>query len=604
MYKPFFIILAFLSATALAVPLRFDAPADSTKTYQASAYHGETLEIEAQLTWRNAPLAIQGEAGATMLWQTNGMGDVWWTAPASVSRSGLVSATWNPTNDVGADLYRVFLLVAGDGGTSYRANLMLRLLGSPGSTPNALPLPMPFIDFSQVVVTNAPWGAGSALSTNDVQAIALTRAAAEAGYTDWVCSPAAITATVAGTPMPGYAPGPSREVSISFRVQRSTDAQYADYWEMRASQYCYQVHSLFDPDGTATNFTAELRLGAAGIGISPSSVVVTATRRRITPTRTSQLENDSGFVTASDVASATSGLATSSEVAEARADSAAARVESSLVYQLLMGSNVVAEVTNYNSSVRSPQLRLLQLDDGEYKVVWSETNGLHRTLLAANEYADAAASALAEAKADRAWSKYTSGLGADAPSNTTWISTPQTVLAGGYEYAKVVTTAGEAWVLTTNGMNAGPDTNAYFRVATLDGEPLFAIERSDSMLIGVDASAISVNGNTITVPVNVVSAEAPVCYAANSLANATWSNLSDGPPQWISAASVAGEPGAWVWTITTTAPSAFFQFRALQEGRTIIRNNAPAELTQGIWVNGRKYIPVASGTTLTWTEAP
>ena len=47
----------------------------------------------------------------------------------------------------------------------------------------------------------------------------------------------------------------------------------------------------------------------------------------------------------------------------------------------------------------------------------------------------------------------------------------------------------------------------------------------------------------------------------------------------------------------------FFQFRALQEGRTVIRNNASVELSQGIWVNGKKYMPVVSGSTLTWTEA-
>ena len=164
MNKSFFIFSAsLLSAFAFAVPLRFDAPADSTKTFQASAYHGETLEIEAQLTWRNAPLSIQGDASATMLWQTNGMNDVWWSVPASVTHAGLVSATWSPTNDVGADLYRVFILVSGEGGASYRANLMLRLLGSqhgPGDPVNALPLPVPVIDFAKVVVTNAPWGEG------------------------------------------------------------------------------------------------------------------------------------------------------------------------------------------------------------------------------------------------------------------------------------------------------------------------------------------------------------------------------------------------------------------------------------------------------------
>ena len=297
------------------------------------------------------------------------------------------------------------------------------------------------------------------------------------------------------------------------------------------------------------------------------------------------------------VTAATNGMATAEEVAQLRTDA-------SLVYQLLMGSNVVAEVTNYNSRVHAPSFRLLQLDPDthEYITVWAETNGLARTLAAANEYTDAAAAELAGRKADRAWGKYTSGLGAEAPSNTTWVSSPVTVIAGGYEYAKVLTSAGEAWVLCSNGMQAGPDTNAYFRVATMDGESLFSVERTESVLIGVDATGIRCSGNTVTIPLDVVSAEAPVCYACNDLVSGNWVNLVETTPDWITSAESSGSPGAWTWTITTTSPCGFFQFRALQEGRTVIRNNASVELSQGIWVNGKKYMPVVSGSTLTWTE--
>ena len=283
----------------------------------------------------------------------------------------------------------------------------------------------------------------------------------------------------------------------------------------------------------------------------------------------------------------------------------ATAADEALIYQLIMGSNVVAEVTNYNSRVRAPQLRLLQLDQDthEYITVWAETNGLARTLAAANEYTDAASAELAGRKADRAWGKYTSGLGAEAPSNTTWVSSPVTVLAGGYEYAKTVTSAGEAWVLCSNGMQTGPDTNAYFRVATMDGESLFSVERTESVLIGVDATGIRCSGNTVTIPLDVVSAEAPVCYACDDLVSGNWVNLVETTPDWITSAESSGSPGAWTWTITTTSPRGFFQFRALQEGRTVIRNNASVELSQGVWVNGKKYMPVVSGTTLTWTEA-
>ena len=173
--RHFFLLTSyfFLAAAALraAVPLRFAADAESPRTYQASAYRGETLDIEARLLWRGAPLAVADGAEAAMCWQTNGMGAAWWTAPASVTTGGVVTATWSPSNDVGAASYRVFLRVAGPGGASYRANMLLRLLGSPGETPNALPLPVQVLDFARISYTNEPWSASSGLTTNDVRAI-------------------------------------------------------------------------------------------------------------------------------------------------------------------------------------------------------------------------------------------------------------------------------------------------------------------------------------------------------------------------------------------------------------------------------------------------
>jgi hypothetical protein len=285
----------------------------------------------------------------------------------------------------------------------------------------------------------------------------------------------------------------------------------------------------------------------------------------------------------------------------------ATAADEALVYQLLMGSNVVAEVTNYNSRTRSPQLRLLQLDQDtkEYFTVWAETNGLTRTLNEAKAHTDAATNALGLAKADRAWSHSTSGLGAEAPAGVTWISTPETVVAGGYEYAKQVTTHGEVWVLTSNGMGFGGDTNSFFAVRSGDGETLFSIEKTDSVLVGVDADGISVSGGVVTIPLGVVSQDPPVCYAANSLVNAVWSDLSEvGLPAWVESATVSGEPGAWVWRIETTAPSAFFQFRVLQPGATVIRNNAQTDLSAGVLINGTRFYPHNQNGTLIWTTTP
>lgn len=282
----------------------------------------------------------------------------------------------------------------------------------------------------------------------------------------------------------------------------------------------------------------------------------------------------------------------------------ATRADEQLLAQLVMGSNVVFEVTNYNSRAHAPAARILQLSESnEYYQVWAETNGLARTLDAATAYADGATNALDRAKADRAWSRHTSGLGASAPSNTTWISTPTTVVAGGYEYAKVVRSGGESWVLCSNGMGLGADTNGYIRIETGDGEPLVSIERTESVLVGVDAAGITCQGNTVTIPVPVVSQDPPVCYATRELASpTTWSDLIESSPDWIDSAACTGSSGSWVWTITTDAPSGFFQFRVLQPGATVIRNHGWTDLSGGIIVNGVRYAPSASGDTLTFTR--
>ena len=285
-------------------------------------------------------------------------------------------------------------------------------------------------------------------------------------------------------------------------------------------------------------------------------------------------------------------------------DLADLRTESALVYRLYSGSNVVAEVTNYNSQVHAPALRLMQLNESnEYVTVWTETNGLARTLRDATNYADRA---IADYAAPRAWSRTTSGLGAEAPANTTWISTPTTVIAGGLEYAKFVDTYGEVWVLTSNGMAAefNPDTNAYFRITADDGTPVFSIEKSDAQLVGANAAGITVGETTITIPVPVVSSTAPTMYWRYSLSSGDWADETAVNPSYM-AVDWTGGPGSWVCTISfdgTRPSSMFFKFNFLQEGGVVIRNNATTDLSSGIYVNGTKFVPTVSGNNLIWTK--
>jgi len=153
-------ILAGCLPALAGVPRTWDADVGSPAAFQTSAWHGETVELAAQLVRGRKPFAIPEGATAGLWWKTNGMDRYWGPAPATVSTNGVVSASWTPTNDVGAASYRGFLGVSltGDGSNlTYAANFTLRMLESPGFAPNSLPLPVQSIDFSLVEVSNAPW---------------------------------------------------------------------------------------------------------------------------------------------------------------------------------------------------------------------------------------------------------------------------------------------------------------------------------------------------------------------------------------------------------------------------------------------------------------
>ena len=540
-----FLALCTALAAHAQVPCKWTVDLARVTPADWDCLRGETVELMPSFVSGRDVRDLSGVESATLWWQTNGMGAAYWSAPASVdtsSRPHRLVARWTPDMDVGAASYRYFVGAAAPSGTQYRAHGTIRMRGAPGETPNALPLPVQVLDFAKIAWTNAPWGDGGGTDGQAVTGI-VERVVADA--TNAIPRGVAIDLR-----------GDGSETVRNAALSGTAYTEWSAYGELPDGQLTYGLSLMFD----------EIAQHEAFSGRYPEK----------TSLGTAAYRDASEFATT---------------------------VDEALVYQLMMGSNVVAEVTNYNSAVRSPELRLLQLEEGQYKVVWAETNGLRRTLAEANAHTDTAVAQLASRKADRAWGKYTSGLGAEAPSNTTWVSTPLTVIAGGYEYAKVITTAGEAWVLCSNGMVAGPDSNAYFRVASMDGESLFSVERSASVLIGVRAGGITCSGNTVSIPLDVVSAEAPVCYACDDLVSQNWVNLSESLPPWITSATAGGSAGSWVWTIETTARAGFFQFRALQEGRTVIRNNAPAELTQGIIVNGSRYVPTVNGSTLTWTLA-
>lgn len=119
--------------------------------FQAERYHGDGLALRATLTTGGQPLPYQGTA--RLYAQTNGMGAAWWDLAAATVSSNVLSATWLPEYDTGADVVDVFLGAPGN----YQAHARIRFLPSPGATPGTLPLPTPVLNFADVQVLNPPY---------------------------------------------------------------------------------------------------------------------------------------------------------------------------------------------------------------------------------------------------------------------------------------------------------------------------------------------------------------------------------------------------------------------------------------------------------------
>lgn len=615
-YKPLATALAAtLQLAALAaVPLAWDVRPGQPAPVTFDRYHGETIDFSA--TFRGfGELPFAPGADIRLWFQTNGMDSAWWSVPATVS-SNVLSATWSPALDPGADRVSLFF---GAPSNAYAA-AVLRLRHSPGFAPGSMPDPESFHEsdpvFAEWLATYTPPETSLEPSTN---------------YTDRALGAFAETGTVERARSYGTA---ERWTDAQGRVWEApngwtvyTNGVVAAGW----LTYDYSVDS--GPEG---NYV-QLRIRPTEEAEDSGYPVTAATfPDGVTPFWNNGYEtlynsgDDFYGLTYGDTirvkrgetylvgrVALTNDIPAAPDLSPIQQDIADLRTESALVYRLYSGSNVVAEVTNYNSQVHAPELRLMQLNESnEYITVWTETNGLARTLKRANEYTDDATGAVARAAAPRAWGRTTSGLGADAPSNTTWISTEKLVIASGLEYVHI-DSAG-VWILCANGqVDFSTPTNSFFSISTDSGENVFSVERTDSRPIPVYCDGIKVassGDNTIvTVPVPVVDAtenanEPPFLNVALDL-NGPWYSETNGIPSTIvSSCSWDGQNGAWTNTVVLSAshPRAFFNYSKWQAGGTVIRNKAAIEASGGILCTDgiHKGRPVYNNGTIIWEVVP
>ena len=121
---------SILHSASASVPLAWQVTPRNPAPVAFDRHHGETLEFRCVFSgFGELPF---GQAADIRLWyQTNGMSAAWWSVPASLS-SNVLSATFPPQADPGADRLSLFF---GAPSNAY-ASAVLRLRHSPGFTPN------------------------------------------------------------------------------------------------------------------------------------------------------------------------------------------------------------------------------------------------------------------------------------------------------------------------------------------------------------------------------------------------------------------------------------------------------------------------------------
>lgn len=284
--------------------------------------------------------------------------------------------------------------------------------------------------------------------------------------------------------------------------------------------------------------------------------------------------------------------------------------------QFLDGSNVVFSITNYISgtyNLDAAKLRITEFRDGAYREVYNSRDEilLHIDHFS-NSYVRVALDAVVQAvadqllsKADRAWGNHTSS-GGDAPSNTVYMTAPNTVFAGGMEYERVAVGEGSICVLTTKGAPVYTQGDeGTFKFQDDGGTNYFGFAKTDSYVIGCNTDGISVQDHVVTLTYDITMSGVPCIWYRESLQGSSpWvqCNTPDGAPipgapkvvQWEENPDVGHE----VCYINCTEASGFFKATVEVAGEAKFMTNMKADLNGGVLcTDGTTVIyPHANGT--------
>jgi len=337
-------------------------------------------------------------------------------------------------------------------------------------------------------------------------------------------------------------------------------------------------------------FTRIYTPGRNALGLARLTDIAPTVSNTVTKAYVEDLGIESGIQVETDPAwtAAKGGYATTGTVAQV---SEAVGTLWSYVY----GDSVWIAVTNYMRTVGgvSPSFQLWEVRNGATNLVyWSKeeiTNVTHDLIYDCKTNLEQTVRNAVADMPDKAWSKYQSATGNEAPDGVTIVSTPTIQLTGGGEWYRYVDVASNSvWFLKSNGLHTfGGDTNGYFRILDDEGNATFEVRKTDSYLVDAVASSVhfDADGNFC---VSFESNIEPVIYTTASLESPNFLPQGDDPNVTVTWTQSGGTYTATLEQ-AVKGPSLFAYAKVEVQGETVIRNTVPTDLQGGIIVNGVKY---------------
>ena len=641
-------LAATLQLAALAaVPLAWDVRPGQPAPVTFDRYHGETIDFSA--TFRNfGELPFAPGADIRLWFQTNGMGSAWWSVPATI-QSNVLSATWSPALDPGADRVSLFF---GAPSNAYAA-AVLRLRHSPGFAPGAMPDPETFHEsdplfsswlsafqesdpvFSDWLSTYTPPDTSLEPSTNYTDRVlgafastgAVARATVYGTPTRWTDSTGCVWEVMLNVWVDHAEGNVFRGGTSIFPSEVEGDMRGYLYYDPAAMEYVGGTGGGWYYNGSNSGGTpgavfaggpdaTSLDNGRFTFGNFTNLVSRVAYTNDI-PDETDPTvpewakESSPPSYSAADVGAAPASIVP--VLASVSNDAVTAKLNADTALRIVLGESVWFAVTNYMRTVEGviPSLQLWEVRDGATNLVYDSREEITNTVRALTTELR---TELESRIPSKAWGNYQSdGTDNPQPGEVAIVNQPTVLLTGGGTFNKYIEGGtSSVWVLTSSGLcSFGGDTNGnFFAVLDDEGKAHFKVSKTDSFDVGAICNGIFPRESQNSILCYYVStnrqgqvyASPPVLSASTNLQETAWHEEVDGEVNSLGLTVSWARDDAisvWVATITPDAfpPVLFLRAKVTQEGGVAVINTAPVRFDGGVQIgNGTyRFVPYTTG---------